>query len=403
MSTKNGSRADFRPKLDALEHREVPAVLATFNTGVLTVIGDNTANNIVVAADANGALQVTNNGASVAIRTAFGTANRANLQTINVDAKGGDDSIVIQSSINVLDANGKLAFAANGALSGGAGNDTLRVLAGGFVGGLPAQGQPLPAIVGNYTMFGGAGDDFLDSGPGNDALFGEGGNDTLRWLPGTLIDTFDGGAGGDTVIVVGNTTAIPDFATADPNDTSNADNFRLDADPTTGGAKFQRTNLVPFFINITRSETVVMQTGGGNDTITVTALAGTGVKNVVLDGGDGNDVLDGSAADVPLQIFGGAGDDTLLGGSKADTLVGGDGNDFLSGGKGLDTLDGGNGADALDDGTKDGKQDVLIGGAGADTFVRRQLNRATAPVPLFDEQVLDFSATDGDVTKIMFV
>lgn len=400
MFTK--TRTGFLPALNVLEHREVPAVLATFNTGVLTVTGDADANNIVVAADANGALQVTNNGAPVAIRSTFGDAKKANLQTVNVDARGGADSIVIDRSINVLDTSGKLVFAANGTLNGGGGNDTIRVLAGGFVGGLPAQGQPLPAIVGNYTMYGGSGDDFLDSGFGNDVMFGEGGNDTLRWLPGTLIDAFDGGSGNDTVIVVGNTSAIPDLTTPDPNDTGNGDSFRLDADPTTGGAKFQRTNLVPFFIDITTSETVVMQTGGGNDTITVTALAGTGIRNVVLDGGDGNDVLDGSKADVTLQIFGGAGDDKLTGGSKSDTLLGGDGNDSLSGGKGTDTLDGGNGNDTLDAG-KDGSQDVVTGGAGTDTFVRYQRNKVTAPVPLFDEQVLDFSATDGDVTKIMFV
>lgn len=400
MSTQN--RTDFRPALNALEHREVPAVLATFNTGVLTVIGDNAANDIVVSAADNGTLQVTNNGAAVAIRSTFGDAKKANLQTVNVDARGGADSIVIARSINVLDGNGRLVFAANGTLNGGGGNDTIRVLAGGFVGGLPAQGQPLPAIVGNYTMYGGSGDDFLDSGFGNDVMFGEGGNDTLRWLPGTLIDAFDGGSGNDTVVVVGNTSAIPDLTTPDPNDTGNGDSFRLDADPATGGAKFQRTNLVPFFIDITTSETVVMQTGGGNDTITVTALAGTGIRNVVMDGGDGNDVLDGSTANVTLQIFGGAGDDKLLGGSKSDTLLGGDGNDSLSGGKGTDTLDGGTGNDTLDAG-KDGSQDVVTGGTGADTFTRYQLNKATAPVPLFDELVLDFSATDGDVTKIMFV
>lgn len=392
------ARNQFQPKLDALEAREVPAVLAVFNTSTLTVLGDGDANNIVVSADATGNLQVTNNGAAVAINTTFGSANKANLQTVNVSAEGGDDSIVIDRSINVLDANGKLAATASGTLGGGAGNDTIRVLSGGFQGGV--IGNP---IIGNFTMMGGAGDDFLDSGFGNDALFGGGGNDTLRWLPGTLIDAFDGGAGNDTVIVVGNTTLIPDLTTADPNDTSNADQFRLDADPTTGGAKFQRTNLIPFFINITTAETVVMQTGGGNDTITVGALLGTGVKNVVADGGDGNDMLNGAAADVMLQLFGGTGDDVLTGGLKGDVLAGGDGNDTLTGGKGTDTLAGGAGNDTLDDGVKDGRQDVLIGGTGADVFVRRQLNKATAPAPLFDELLLDFSATDGDVTQIIYV
>ncbi|MBY0459128.1 MAG: hypothetical protein K2V38_17470, partial [Gemmataceae bacterium] len=248
----------------------------------------------------------------------------------------------------------------------------------------------------------GAGDDFLDSGFGNDALFGEGGNDTLRWLPGTLIDTFDGGTGNDTAIVVGNTTNIPDLTTPDPTDTGNGDRFLLSANGS-GGALFQRLNLVPFKIDITTTENVVMQTGGGNDTITVTALAGTAVRNVTMDGGDGDDILDGSAADVPLLLTGGAGNDTLIGGSRNDTLLGGDGNDTLTGGKGTDTLDGGAGDDVLDEGTKDGRQDVLIGGTGKDTFIRRQVNGANNLTPLFDDLVIDFSTTDGDVTKIMFV
>jgi Ca2+-binding RTX toxin-like protein len=383
MSSHNARK--FAPALNTLEAREVPAVLAAFNTDTLTVIGDNTDTDIAVSAAADGTLQVFSNGTAVPISTIAGTPNKANTNNINVDAGGGNDSISIDRSVNVLDANGKLAASPNGTLRGGSGNDAIKVMSGGFVGGV--IGNP---IVGNFAMYGGSGDDFLDSGFGNDQLFGEGGNDTMRWLPGTLIDTFDGGSGNDTAVVVGNGN-------------NQGDNFRLDADPTTGGALFQRTNLVPFRIGITTTETVTMQTQSGDDTITVTALAGTGVKNVVMDGGDGNDVLDGSAADVKLTINGGAGNDVLLGGSKDDVLVGGDGNDVLTGNRGTDTLDGGAGDDLLDDGVKDGKQDVLIGGSGKDTFVRRQLNRATAAVPLFDEQALDISTADGDVTTILFV
>jgi len=68
----------------------------------------------------------------------------------------------------------------------------------------------------------------------------------------------------------------------------------------------------------------------------------------------------------------------------------------------LDTLDGGAGNDILDDGVKDGQQDNLIGGTGA---TRSSAGRRTArPAdPDVDEIVLDFSTTDGDVTKIMYV
>jgi Ca2+-binding RTX toxin-like protein len=396
---KNGHAEYFAPRLDRLEAREVPAVVAFFNTDTLTVWGDNQANHIVVSADSAGQLQVTHNGSAVNIVSIFGTPNKENLKTINVDARGGDDTIIIDRSINVVDAAGKLVASANGTLRGGSGNDTIRVLSGGFVGGV--IGNP---IVGNFTMYGDAGDDFLDSGFGNDTMFGGAGNDTFRWLPGTLIDAFDGGGGNDTALIVGNTTPIPDLGTPDPNDVSNADAFLLRADPDNpGAALFQRVNLIPFTIALRSIETVVMQTEGGNDTITVAPLRGTGIRNVVMDGGDGDDFLDGSAADVPLVIFGGAGNDTLLGGSRNDQLFGGSGNDFLSGGQGRDTLDGGEGDDTLDDGVRDGQQDIFIGGPGADTFIRRQLNPKRSPVPLFEELVLDFSVTDGDITKIIYI
>jgi Ca2+-binding RTX toxin-like protein len=93
----------------------------------------------------------------------------------------------------------------------------------------------------------------------------------------------------------------------------------------------------------------------------------------------------------------------ITGGARADTLAGGEGDDTITGGRGADVLDGGNGNDVLDDGVTDSAQDVLIGGGGADTFVRRQRNPMGSPAPLFDELMVDFSATDGDVTKIIFV
>jgi Ca2+-binding RTX toxin-like protein len=363
-----------RPELSALEAREVPATLAVFNTSVLTVIGDGNANAITVAADASGNLTVTDNGAPVFIRTTFGTATKTALATVNVDGRGGDDTLVLDRSLNVLDAAGKLATAPGGTLTGGAGNDTIRAFTGGFLGGV--IGNP---IVGNLVMDGGAGNDFLDSGFGNDVMLGGGGNDTLRWLPGTLIDTFDGGTGTDTAVVVGNGN-------------NQGDAFVLSANGQ-GGALFQRTNLVPFFIDISATENVTMQTDSGDDTITVNDLTGTGVRTVTADGGAGNDTINGSATGVSLLLIGGAGNDTLTGGRGNDTLDGGEGNDVLTGGKGLDTLNGGAGNDTLDDGVKDGKADVLIGGSGKDTFVRRQL-KSSPMFPQFDEVVTDLTNCD---------
>jgi Ca2+-binding RTX toxin-like protein len=366
--------------VEQLGEREVPAVLATFLTDTLVVTGDNDANQITVAAASDGTLTVTNGTTNVPVRTFFGTASKANLRTVSVDAGGGNDTITLDRSLNVLDANGKLASAPNGVLSGGAGNDRIQSFVGGFVGGVVGN-----AIVGNMVMEGGAGDDFLDSGFGNDIMDGGDGNDTLRWLPGTLNDVFDGGGGNDTAVVVGN-------------DNNQGDAFQLGKGSAPGRALFQRTNLVPFSIDMGSIENVVMRTQSGDDTVIVGDMTGTGVRTVAADGGVGNDTLNALqqvARNVSLLLLGGDGDDTLTGGAGNDVLDGGAGNDTLSGGAGADVLVGGDGDDTLDGG-KDGSQDVLIGGAGNDTFVRYQVGTSGFQ---FDEIAADVQATDTVIVR----
>lgn len=391
----------FSPRLTALEAREVPAVAAVFNTSVLTVVGDANPNDITVAADAAGNLTVTDAGAPVFIRVTAGSPTKTNLTFVSVSGRAGNDTITLDRSLNVLGADSKLAAAPAGQLDGNGGNDTIRAFTGGFLGGV--IGNP---IVGNLVMQGGAGDDFLDSGFGNDLMLGGDGNDTMRWLPGTLIDTYEGGPGTDTGVVVGNGNG-------------QGDAFVLAANPDgSGRVLFQRTNLVPFFIDIGTTERVSLQTADGNDTITVGNLAGTAVRRVTADGGTGDDVIDGSGTTVALELFGGDGNDTVTGGTAADVLFGGIGDDILSGGAGADSLFGGHGHDrlaggrgrdvlsgddgddVLDDGVKDGQQDVLSGGAGADQFVRRRTNTSTTS-PAFDELALDVNAADGDAVKFL--
>ena len=74
-----------------------------------------------------------------------------------------------------------------------------------------------------------------------------------------------------------------------------------------------------------------------NDRLTVNALAGddvveasglsAGAIGLTADGGDGDDVLIGSAGNDTLN--GGAGDDVLIGGPGQDVLDGGPGNNIL--------------------------------------------------------------------------
>jgi Ca2+-binding RTX toxin-like protein len=90
--------------------------------------------------------------------------------------------------------------------------------------------------------------------------------------------------------------------------------------------------------------------------------------------------------DVPLNVFGGAGDDVILGGAGNDTLSGGAGGDDLRGGGGVDVLIGNQGVDVVDGGVGNDIEilgtgednalwvpgegsDVIAGGTGHDTLV----------------------------------
>lgn len=127
----------------------------------------------------------------------------------------------------------------------------------------------------------------------------------------------------------------------------------------------------------------------------------TGALDVTVNLDDGNDIFSaagdaatGAAFAAPLDIYGGAGNDSLRGGAGPDALYGGDGDDTLVGGPaadGGDALNGGPGKDTADysartanltlsrDGAaNDGAPgegdniasdiEVLRGGAGDDTF-----------------------------------
>jgi Ca2+-binding RTX toxin-like protein len=139
---------------------------------------------------------------------------------------------------------------------------------------------------------------------------------------------------------------------------------------------------------------VIIQGGAGNDVViggagkdTINGDAGDDVifgyrGGDVIDGGAGNDTLygddlgyNGIAGDDILR--GGSGNDTLYGGARTDRLEGGDNNDLLYGGLGGDNLLGGAGDDMLfgdDDGAAPGNDkldgesgnDSLFGGGGND-------------------------------------
>ena len=302
---------------ETLSQRITPAVNAFFGGGVLTIIGDNPNNTIDVSRDATGKLLV--NGGAVSIRGAASTV--ANTRLILAFGLGGNDSI----SLN--EANGGLPKAN---LFGGNGNDTL-------TGG--AGDDRLFGQAGNDTLLGKGGVDYLDGGTGNDVLtggagndqaFGQAGDDRLIWNPGDASDLNEGGAGNDTVVVIGGNVAET-FTIA-----ASGKRVRLD-----------RTDPLPFFVDIGTTENLVLNAAGGNDVIS----AGNGLAGLIQ-----------------LTLDGGGGNDTITGGDGNDRLLGGDGNDFLDGNGGSDTAFLGAGDDTFQWDPGDGS-DIVEGQDGSDRMI----------------------------------
>ncbi len=191
---------------------------------------------------------------------------------------------------------------------------------------------------GDDTVLGGGGTDVVFAGSGNDIVTGQTGDDVaflgkgddrFIWNNGDNSDFINGGKGFDVTEVNGADSA--------------GDEFDLRA--VEGQAIFNRLNLVPFTLTNEEVEQFEINGQGGDDSLTLGDLTGTGVQSVLFSGGDGNDFLNASGTTTPIIADGGAGDDILIGGDGDDILIGGDGSDLLIGGGGSDILIGGTGVD----------------------------------------------------------
>ena len=323
------------------------AIKATFSpgsspgAGLLSVTGDHVDDNITVSRDAAGTILI--NGGAVPV--VGGHATVANTSVIQVFGQGGNDTITLDEHNGALPAAHLFGGAGNDTITGGSGNDEL-------FGG--SGNDTLLGKGGDDLLFGGSGNDTLIGGTGNDQMFGGSGNDLMIWNPGEGSDLMEGGDGIDTAQVNGG---------------NGAEVFTIAANG--ARVRFDRTNPAPFFLDIGTTENLVLHAGGGDDTIT----AGTGLASLIN-----------------LTLDGGAGDDRITGGDGNDTLIGGDGNDLITGGRGNDTAQLGTGDDTFVWNPGDGS-DVVEGQAGTDTLVFNGTN-----AQLIQGENIDISANGQRVT-----
>ncbi|MBP3959651.1 hypothetical protein J8F10_30770 [Gemmata sp. G18] len=326
----------FTPGLEALDAREVPAVVATFSAGTLSVFGDNLDNTITVSRNAAGTILV--NGGAVAVQG--GTPTVANTALIQVFGQGGNDTITLNEANGALPRANLFGGAGNDVLTGGSGNDQLFGQDGN---------DTLLGKGGADFLFGGAGNDTLTGGDADDQVFGEAGDDRMIWNPGDDTDLNEGGAGTDTVEVNG--------GNGDEQFTTTANGTRV---------RFDRVNPAPFSIDIGTSEKLVVNMNGGNDRFSTT----------------GN-----LAALIQITVDGGTGNDTILGSNGNDQLRGGDGDDFIDGNQGNDVALMGAGNDVFQWDPGDGN-DTIEGQDGTDKMVFNGANI---------NEIFDISANGGRV------
>jgi len=293
------------------------SVSASFDSGVLTVLGNASSNSIVISRDAAGNLRV-NNGA---VPINGGTPTVANTQSISVFGQAGDDVISLDETNGALPKAALFGGINNDTLTGGSGADALIGQAGN---------DTLSAKGGNDLLFGGSGNDVLTGGDADDQAFGEGGNDRMIWNPGEDTDLNEGGAGADTTQVVGG---------------NGAEQFTATANGTR--VRFDRVNPAPFSIDIGTTESLLLQANGGDD-----SFSGTG----------------NLAPLIATTVDGGAENDTILGTNGVDLLLGGSGNDFVDGQQANDVALLGTEDDVFQWDPGDGS-DVVEGQAGADTLL----------------------------------
>ncbi|MET0510572.1 MAG: calcium-binding protein [Thermoleophilaceae bacterium] len=234
----------------------------------------------------------------------------ATTERFEVNGLGGDDSVTASDGVGALTLL---------SVDGGAGVDTV-------------NGSDGPDLIlggeGNDILNGGDGDDRIVGDRGNDTMNGGSGDDTLVWNNGDATDVMNGDGGRDDVEVNG-APAAGDVFTVQPK------GARI---------KFDRSNLVPFSLDIGSSETLHANGLGGDDSITVGAV---GAFEVTGSGGSGND--------------------TLTGGGSSETFLGGSGNDTINPGGGIDVVSGDEGDDQVN--VRDKTADLARGGAGNDSVV----------------------------------
>ncbi|MCL5281932.1 MAG: hypothetical protein M1376_18715 [Planctomycetes bacterium] len=222
------------------------------------------------------------------------------------------------------------------------------------------------------------------------------------------------------------------------------DSLLLNIGPSSGARLNGDTRDLPETIYASGGPGNISVWGFGVDQASAQTYSG---NKIIVYGGEGDDVIDLRGVTVPVEIYGGGGNDTIYAGSGGsiihgglgdDTIYGGSGKDIIFGEEGHDTIYGGGGDDyifgdkgmitdlgggkeriACLPGSKDGNDtidggdgnDIIFGGGGDDTISGGanddlifgdggRMTWIVGTIPTQADGTLDFDDADGDGLSI---
>ena len=289
--------------------------------GVTASIDGGEGRDTLVASLAVGA-----NPVLVELATGLGVGNAvfSSIENLTLTSTGGLTGVLYQLDLLGTDGDNVLRIGRNFNEAGGL-YGIIRAYAGNDI--VETSGA-------DYTVFGGLGDDFVNSV----TAFGEEGDDTLLGV------RLDGGDGDDVMVLqVGGERALGGTGS----DTLMFGSGITSVTISLASGSIAMSTATGSSVGIVSGVESVIGTAGGDTII----LAG---GSEYAEGGAGADLIRGDAGDDILlgddgddQLAGETGDDFLIGGAGADQLSGGVGDDRLDGGAGSNILDGGDGFDTV--------------------------------------------------------
>ncbi|WP_105439700.1 DUF5801 repeats-in-toxin domain-containing protein [Neorhizobium sp. T25_13] len=190
------------------------------------------------------------------------------------------------------------------------------------------QGEAPIKVIGDglsNTINGNDGANILEGGDGNDILNGNGGDDTIQWSVGDGLDVVDGGtelAGGRDLLRVVGSSASEQYAIW----SVAAYNAAHAGAPYGGSAEILLTVNGALAAEVKEIEDIVIQGGGGTDTIAVIgSFAGTSLltSTITYEGGEGDETFDVSelTSGHSVVVKGAGGTDVLVIGDEAGESI----------------------------------------------------------------------------------